>query len=197
MNVTVKLTGVSPLLLRNPLLVDPDYEVTRAISAITGKRKKTEDDRREIERLEWYGGLYLEPSTNGGGPTLVQPTSKVRKSIIDAARIYKLGAQVERALLFDGIYVPLIYDGPRDIDKLWESGRYLSRLSVGINKKRVMRVRPQFFPWSLTVSGVFLTEVMDEADLVRCVETAGRAQGIGDNRVNGYGRYTAETLFHA
>lgn len=199
MNITITVKGISPLLMHNPRMADPDFEISREISKITGKTKKTEEDRREIERLEWYGGLYAE--TNGNGvPQVVQPTSKLRKCIIDAARNYKLGKKVEQALLFDGLYVPLAYDGPRDIDKLWESQLYISRLSVGIgtggSKKRIMRVRPQFFPWGMAVSGIFLPEVMDPSDIKRCVEVAGRAIGIGDNRVNGYGRFTAEVSLH-
>lgn len=194
MNITIALQGTSPLLMHNPRMVDPDFEISREISKLTAKRQKTEEDRREIERLEWYGGLYVE-AMNGSGPTVVQPTSKPRKAIIEAARIYRLGKQVERSLLFSAIYVPLAYTGPRDINKLWESGQFVSRLSVGIGNKRVMRVRPQFYPWAMTVTGIFLPEAMDADDLVRCVEIAGRAIGIGDNRVNGYGRFTAQVTF--
>jgi len=56
-----------------------------------------------------------------------------------------------------------------------------------------MRVRPQFFPWALTVSGVFVTDAgLNVDELKRIVDLAGRVEGIGDNRVNGYGRFTAE-----
>lgn len=134
MNITISIKGVSPLLMHNPRMVDPDFEITREISKLTGKKKKTEEDRREIERLEWYGGLYTEVNGNGK-PIVVEPTSKLRKCIIEAARIYKLGRDVERALLFDGLHAPLSYDGPREIDKLWQSQLFVSRLSVGIGYK--------------------------------------------------------------
>lgn len=194
MNITISIKGVSPLLMHNPRMVDPDFEINILIKQLTGKKKKTEEDRREIERLEWYGGLYTDTNSDGK-PIVVQPTSKVRKATIEAARIHRQGKDVERALLFDGVYTPLVYSGPREIDKLWESQQYISRLSVVLNGKRIMRVRPQFFPWAFSVSGIFLAEVMDTADIVRFVEVAGRAQGIGDNRVNGYGRFTAEVSF--
>ncbi|MBK8123994.1 MAG: hypothetical protein IPK54_10670 [Dokdonella sp.] len=71
--------------MHNPRMVDPEYDLNRQIKAITGKRKKTDEDLREIERLEWYGGLYEE---NG---VVVQPTSKVRKCLIEAAKIRKPG----------------------------------------------------------------------------------------------------------
>lgn len=194
MNITIAVKGVSPLLMHNPRMADPDFEINIRIKELTSKKKKTEEDRREIERLEWYGGLYTE--VNGDGkPVVVQPTSKPRKATIEAARINRQGKDVERALLLDGVYTPLVYSGPRDIDKIWESQQFVSRLSVVIGGKRIMRVRPQFFPWAFSVTGIFLTEVMDTANIVRCIEMAGRANGIGDNRVNGYGRFTAEVTF--
>ena len=189
MDIRINVKGVSPLLMHNPQMVDPDFELNRRIKEITGKRNKTEDDRRDIERLEWFGGLYVD------GGELVQPTSKLRKATIEAARIHRLGKQVERALLFGDINTPLIYEGPRDINKLWEAGTCVSKLPVGLSGKRVMRTRPMFLPWAFSVSGILLTEVMDKDDLVRTVELAGRAIGIGDNRINGYGRFTAEVEF--
>ena len=195
MNILISVTGSSPVLHHNPRLADPDDEFARAISEITRKRQKTEEDRREIDRLEWYGGLYTEDSTNGKPPLVVLPASKLRKCIIEAGRLYRLGKRIEQALFLDDLNLPLIYEGPREINKLWESKAYLSRLSVVIQGKRVMRVRPQFYPWSLVASGVFLPEVMDVNDLCRCIEVAGRAIGLSDDRVNGYGRFRAEVSF--
>lgn len=150
MNITIAVKGVSPLLMHNPRMVDPDFEINIKIKELTRKKNKTEEDRREIERLEWYGGIYTD--TNGDGkPIVVQPTSKLRKSAIEAARISRQGKDVERALLFDGVYTPLIHNGPRGIDELWRSQQYISRLSVVLSGKRIMRVRPQFFPCALYV----------------------------------------------
>ncbi len=186
MNIAITLTGTSPLLMHNPQMVDPEFDICRSIKAITDKRKKTDEDRRTIERLEWYGGLYLE---NG---LVVQPTSKVRKCLINTARISKMGKFVERALSFRSLNTPLIYEGSRDIDALFADPgrRYTSRLSVGVGNKRVMRVRPQFFPWSLRVEGLLVEDAgLNFDEFSRIVELAGLVEGIGDNRVNGYGRF--------
>lgn len=95
MKVMFELKGVSPLLMHNPIMVDPEFEISRQIKAITAKRKKTDDDLRQIEKLEWYGGLYTEQ--NGNGLVVVQPTSKVRKCIVNTAKISKQGKSIERA----------------------------------------------------------------------------------------------------
>lgn len=186
MNIIIKVTGTSPLLMHNPRMVDPEFELNREIKALTAKRKKTDDDLKNVERLEWYGGLYEE---NG---IVVQPTSKLRKCIVNTAKISKQGKSIERALSFETLNVPLVYDGPRKIDEIFKEPRFHSRLSVGISGKRVMRVRPSFFPWAMDVAGVFIEDAgLNFEDLVRIVDLAGIVEGIGDNRVNGYGRFNA------
>src|SRR5215217_7167281 len=133
MKITITLTGRSPLLMHNPRMVDPEFELCREIAALTSKRKKTDNDRAEIERLEWYGGLY---TSNGVAPEhVVQPSSKVRKCLVNTARISKQGKQVERALSFAALEVPLVYDGPEEVDELFSDKRFHSRLSVGLNGK--------------------------------------------------------------
>lgn len=185
--VQISVVGTSPLLMHNPQMVDPENEINRQIKALTGKRKKTDEDLRTVERLEWYGGLYTERSDNG--PVIVQPASKLRKCLINTARISRLGKQIERALHFRQVNIPLAYEGPREIDELFADKQFTSRLSVGVGQKRVMRVRPEFMPWALVADAEFVEDAMNYDDLERIVELAGTVEGIGDNRVNGYGRF--------
>lgn len=193
MRVTVQLRGTSPILMHNPQMIDPECPINREIGLITAKRKKTDEDRAKLEKLEWYGGIYT--STNGHGTIVTQPTAKVRKCLINAARISKQGKMVERALSFGELDVPLIYDGPKDIDELFKESRFHSRLPVGIGGKRVMRVRPKFLPWSLDVSGLFVEDAgLNFDEFEKIVELAGIVEGIGDNRVNGYGRFTGKVV---
>jgi hypothetical protein len=173
-------------------MVDPEFDLNRQIKAITAKRKKTDEDLRLIERLEWYGGLYT--GTNGkAGPVVVQPTSKVRKCLINAARIFKQGKNVERALSFAELEIPLLHEGSKDIEKLFADNNFHSRMPVVVGGKRIMRVRPRFFPWAMSLSGLFIEDAgLNFEDLARIVEMAGVTEGIGDNRVNGYGRFTGK-----
>lgn len=189
MKIKVVLTGRSPLLMHNPRMVDPEFPANRKIKVLTAKRKKTDDDLKNIERLEWYGGLYHD------GDVIVQPTSKVRKCLVNTAKIFKLGKAIERSVSFLDLTVPLSYDGPKDIDEVFAQPKFHSRLSVGVSGKRVMRVRPEFYPWSMEVDGIFIEDTgLNLDDLVRIVELAGQVEGIGDNRVNGYGRFEGKLV---
>lgn len=184
MNITLTLRGNSPLLMHNPRMVDPEFELNRQIKTLTSKRKKTEDDLQQIEKLEWYGGLYTD------NDIVCQPTSKIRKCLVNTAKINKLGKSLERALLFTSLNTPLIYEGSRNIDELFADKKFHSRLSVGVGNKRVMRVRPSFFPWALKAEGIYVPDAgLNHDELRAIVELAGVVEGIGDNRVNGYGRF--------
>lgn len=190
MRITITLTGTSPLLMHNPQMVDPEFELNRQIKALTSKRKKTDEDNRQIARLEWFGGLYVEDGV------IVQPTSKVRKCLINTAKISKMGKMVERALSFATLSVPLDYHGPKDPQMVFTDPQFHSRLSVGVGNKRVMRVRPKFFPWALSATGIFVEDAgLNKEDITRFVELAGVVEGLGDGRTIGYGRFTGEVVW--
>lgn len=188
MDIKLEITGTSPMLMHNISLADPDNPIVREIQTYTSKRKKTEDDRRAIERLEWFGGLYVEDGR------VVMPTGNIRKSFINAGKITKQGTQVTRALQFTEMFVPLAYDGPDDPQELFKRTEFHDRSAVGISGKRTMRVRPKFPRWALVADAILLESVMDPDDLRRVAELAGKAEGLGDNRVNGFGRFTVRIV---
>lgn len=196
MKIEFILRGTSPLLCHNPQMVDPENEFSRELKTISGKRKKTEEDYKRMEWLEWYGGIYT--GVIDGQMRVTQPSSKVRKCLINAARISKQGKQIERAVIMTQLNVALIYEGSEavtdlaaELDRLQSNPAFNSRLSVGIGgTKRVMRVRPQFPQWGMIVQAEFVTDAgLNFSELQAITDLAGRAERIGDNRVNGYGAF--------
>lgn len=185
MNITLELTGTMPMLMHNIALADPDNPIVQEIQTFTSKRKKTEDDRRAIERLEWFGGLYVDQGR------IVLPTANIRRCLVEAGKVTKQGTQITRALSFTELDVPLAYDGPQPVEEMFKLPSFHDRAAVGIQGKRTMRVRPKFPVWAVVASAVLLESVMDIDDLRRVTALAGQAIGIGDNRVNGYGRFVA------
>ena len=190
MRVSLELTGTTTLLCHNVQLSDPDNEFVQEMGVIHAKRKKTDEDRKAVERLEWYGGLYIAPGIDG--PAM--PTANVRRCFNEAAKITRQGKQVERALFFTDLHIPLVYDGPRDVGDLFDLPEHHNRASVRIGTSRIMRVRPCFPQWAIVATAELLEDVMDPEDLARIVERAGLAEGLGDNRRNGYGRFTGRVV---
>jgi hypothetical protein len=186
MQVQTRLIGTSALLMHNPQLADPDHEITKAIKKISAKRSKTDDDRHAMERLEHAGGLYVD----SGGPYV--PVYWLARCFEEAAKVRKLGAAVLRALVYDQLQFPLIYEGPRDPDGLYALPRFQHRATIVVSRRRIVRMRPQFPEWELVATWELLTDVLNYDDFAEIVELSGRMQGIGDGRKLGYGRFVAK-----
>jgi hypothetical protein len=184
--VITKLTGTRPLLLHNVQLADPDNRWARQIAQITKKRKKTEEDRKLISDLEWEGGLYIH---NG---VISMPTANVLRAFVETAKIGKQGKTITRALTPTELSVPLIYSGPQDLEELKSKLEFRDQAMVRVGTQRVLRTRPIFRSWGVFLEWELLTEVLDLSDFERIVIQAGRVEGLGDNRTNGYGRFAAE-----
>jgi hypothetical protein len=192
--VTLELTGKTPLLCHNVRLADPDDEFAQRLKEITEDRtfKKTEEGRRAMEKIEWFGSLYTE---NGSGPML--PTTNIRRCFERAATTYKKGKDVTKSVHFQDVMVPIAYEGPSNINKLWEKPEFRSRLMVRIGQQRVPRCRPQFPRWAVVAEAILIEDVLDFRLFKTIVELAGQAEGLGDNRTNGYGRFDINVAKHS
>ena len=190
MQVRIDITGTTPLLMKSSAGVDAEHPLNKAISLLTKKTasKRTAEENRELRRLEWTLAIYTD------GERVVYPTANVVRCLKEAGKVTRQGTQITRGLSLDGIDVPLSYarNGHAQVEDLFDDSNFVDVRAVGVGVKRVMRTRPRFLPWAVTLNGDVFDDVMDVSDLRRIVELAGRAIGLGDNRVNGFGRFTAE-----
>lgn len=191
MKVLLKLdgrtaSGGSPLVMHNERLADPLNDFTRQIAAVSKKRNKTEADHIEIARLEFLGGLY----TNGNGPCV--PAWNILRCLQDGARRHKRGMDVPRGVFPLGDHADVLYEGDkiRDPDKLWKSGEFALRKTVGIQRSRTMRTRPIFTEWQAALP-VEVDPVIFDIDTLQVFwKDAGRYAGLGEMRPV-YGRFDA------
>jgi hypothetical protein len=58
----ISIRGVSPLLMHNGQTADPLNTFSKQLKAVSGKRKKTEEDYAEMSRIEWHAALYVTRS---------------------------------------------------------------------------------------------------------------------------------------
>lgn len=190
----IDLTGTTPLLMHNAQLSDDFNPIVREMKRINAKKtKKTDEDKIEVARLEFTGGLYF---TEDLGP--VMPAKNLNATILNAAKITRERPTVVRAgLVFDSLLYKLEYDGPRDIDSLWGKGesKFVSRESIAVQSSRVMRTRPVFDEWAVHLIAEFDSSELDPERFAEFVVKAGRMVGLGDWRPekNGqYGRFDAK-----
>jgi hypothetical protein len=186
--LTIKFEGTNPLLMHSDKLSNPISDEAKAMKALTSKRKKTDEDHEEIALLEWKAGLYYEPDL---GPYI--PGWNARQSIWEAAKLSKCGKDVERGVQVLTEMCPLQYDGPRDLKKLWAAKKFADVRAVVVQRARTMRCRPIFRNWSFETSFLVDTEVIDQDNVLRFAETAGRLIGIGDFRKM-FGRFDAKRV---
>lgn len=176
------IRGISPLLCHNGRLCDPLNEIAREMKKISGKRKKTDDDYAELARLEWEGGMYFD---SDGKPCI--PGENIEATIVSAAKQSRCGPKAKSGVMVDD-NPQIIYKGPSDLDKMWNSGNYKLTKRMVVQRAAIMRTRPMWSDWELKFTATYNPEVLNEADLVSWVETAGRIIGLGDSRPR-YGRF--------
>lgn len=171
------LDGTAPLLM-NSADADRDSALFRTYTLLGQKKGKTLDDEARLRELEWELRIYLDADL---GPYI--PGRNVKGLLTEAAGKFRKGATLNRSLITLLSRIPLEYEGPRDQAGLWEAGfRYSTMVkNAGFNGGRVVRCRPMFENWRLSVDMAFDPEEVDFDTLGLIVERAQR-YGLGDYR---------------
>ena len=184
--VTLKITGLTPLIVHNGQLADPLNKFSKAIKAVTGKRKKVDADYEELARLEFLGGLYLKDSR----PCM--PSQALEAMMISAAKKQRKGADFKSGMLIEeSPYIE--YDGPTNPDELWADERFRIVAGVKVSQSRVMRTRPQFLQWSLQFGVTYIEELLNKRDIIEVATIAGWQIGLCEWRPK-FGRFKADVI---
>jgi hypothetical protein len=190
--IRFKFTGVAPLIQHSSRLADPLDDATRALKAITSKKKKTDADLEEMARLEWQGGLVLSAAGR-----VCLAARQIEAMIYEAARSTRAGKDAQRAVYVEDD-AELNFAGSKPgkfaLDAAWESKNFSLRVPARVQQARVMRTRPIFSGWSTDRVVVKIDKSgFDIKALVDVVILAGEKIGVGDWRPR-YGRFLAEVI---
>jgi hypothetical protein len=172
--LNVSIVGIAPLLMHNGRLCDPMNPFTKALKSLTGKRKKTDEDQIAIAMAEWRGGLYTDAENR-----VVIPGENLESMFVDGAKKSKRGTQAKSGIFCDGSW-PLIYDGPKDVDKLAADPKFRDTRGVGVQQSRVMRTRPIFRNWKLDFVMSYDPAQFNQSDISEILTTAGANVGLCD-----------------
>lgn len=183
MNTTkIRITGTTPLIMHNGRLADPLDPFTQALAKLTCKKQKTLEDHKAVSKAEWYGSLYTD---DDGRPCL--PGEVLEAALVEGAKKFKLGKVAKGGIIVVGNF-PLEYDGPKNIDKLWDHGGYLKRSAVKVQMSRVMRSRPIFPQWTCSFDVLWDPSMLKDEDQLSEIATAAGQSGVGDWRPK-FGRF--------
>ena len=181
--------GTRPLVMHWGRLADPTHPIVKDIKKITGKRKKTDEDHLELQRLEFQGGLY-HVQTSPKRVTVCLFADAIEATIAKGATCLKKGKLVKESIICEEPWYALEYDGPKTVKGLFENDKFRLTCGVRVGTSRVMRTRPVFPEWavefSLEVDGI------GPADMEEIMHYAGR-KGTCDFRPR-YGRFVSELL---
>jgi hypothetical protein len=186
LKVRLEIAGTAPLIMHSAKGVDPLHPLVKEIKKLTGKRKKTEDDMEQIARLEFEVSMYF---LDGIGPYL--PGVNIERCLVEGGRITRAGKTIERGLFVTDNEVPLLYEGPRTIEGLWENQNFRSMEAVGVGGRKIIRCRPIFREWAADCDAEVDPTVLNVDDLRQIADHAGSMAGLGDWRPR-YGRFVVK-----
>jgi len=184
--IKVRIDGIAPTLMHNNQMCNPLNPFTKKMKAITGKRKKTDEDVLEIAKIEWEAGLYFDEKI---GPYF--PSTNIEAMMRDAAKKLKKGTDVKQSVRVFPLEIPLIYTGPRDLEglkKIAYSGEkvngedFFDMRAVGIQSSTIMRTRPRFNKWALEFEIVADDKIFNVDDIIQILTIAGSKIGLSDYR---------------
>ena len=182
MQIRVKIKGTRPILFHSGALVDPQNEFAKRLKEVSGKRAKTEADHKEMARLEFLGSFddYVDDAGN-----IVIPEANIHAVIVKGAAKTKKGTAAKEAIVGlaeAGAKFTFPRKGDKSPEALWESGEFVDRRRVVVQRNSIMRTRPKFREWTCEFT-LEVDENLCNLDEVRqWLETAGSRVGLGDYR---------------
>lgn len=181
-SLLVKIEGVSPLLMHNGQTADPLNSWSKAMKAITSKRKKTDADIEELARIEWFAGLYLNSDQYP-----IIPSTNLESMVEEGAKVQKLGKQFKSAISVDSDAL-VIFPNRRRAEELWGDESHRDARGVRVGQSRVIRNRPIFREWACSFTVNFDDEQVNASQITSAINDAGRQKGLMDYRPK-FGRF--------
>ena len=183
----LEITGSSPLLMKSTKGVNPLHPMTKELKSFTSKRVKTDEDYASMFWIDYQLGAYYDETLG-----MYLPAEVLEACIREGAKANRLGEKSKVAVFILDDKIALEYDGPKDIKRLYDAvgDKFKDIRAVTVNKSKVMRCRPRFEAWGLTVELHLDEKLMNPEQLQNALLIAGTQKGLGDYRPR-YGRFTA------
>jgi hypothetical protein len=190
--VKVRITGKTPLLMHSSQLANPFNKYAKQLADLNTQKKRKGVDKLEMlakmADVEWEGGLYFDDKL---GPII--PAEVVRANILAGARLTRGGKSAERGIFIPCAAFKLEYDGSRDLETLKKDENFRDQRMVSVQQSKVLRTRPKFNEWAVTIEVGFDEATIAREDLLRYIHDGGTI-GYGDALSLGFGKFSAKEL---
>lgn len=181
----LKLTGTSPLIMHSGQTSDPSNIFSKEIKKISGKRGKVEADFEAMSKIEFQAGLYKT------GKEICVPSYVLDAAFLNGGKKFKLGNQFKSGVFVKEDAILEFPDKGKTDEELYPI--YAFKIAVKVGQAKVIRTRPKFDTWSLTVEVDIDSEIIDKDDVFKSIQKAGEVVGIGDWRPR-FGRFKVEII---
>jgi hypothetical protein len=197
----IRWIGTRPLLISNGEQSNPINPEVLRIKPFATKRNKTEQETRELAKMQYMAALYYDPEI---GPFL--PLRNINRALQQGAAKNKKEKLFKSSLLVEGIVgknrdkaaAKIIYDGPSDPEKLYGKGYGSSQfVEQGMGKLNgktsVLITRPIFPIWAVEFIAIFEEDSISVIDVTTASDLAGRLVGVGTWRPL-HGQFKSEII---
>ena len=191
--MNIRFNGTTALLMHSvAIAINPTHPLSIAIKknqSITAK-KRTDEHAIELMRLKWMQSIYHDDQI---GPFI--PAENVEATIRMAAQKRRKGKDVTCGLFVSPDRIPLIFDGPRDIDSLYADERFrdVRNARIPSSKAAILVSRPRFNHWRIDFSLEYDPEILNRHEIADFCTYAGVYVGLCDYRPR-YGRFESVVL---
>lgn len=185
-SMNVSFVSDAPILLHNSRLANPMDEFAKQLKEVSGVKKKTDEHHAKMQKIEWFGSLYLNHENK-----IIIPSEMIEACLTEGAKKSKLGKAFKSSVFVHDAPVLQFEDMNENINDLFTKGKYVDARIVKVGMNRIVRTRPIFMQWSIDFSIHYDQEVIKEAEIVAAATVAGVQVGIGDYRPK-FGRFKAE-----
>ena len=180
---TYRVKGDVPLVVHNGRLANPLNAFSKDLKKLTSIKGKTDKVLEQIARCEWAGGMYTD---SDGEPCI--PGEVIEATVHGGAKKSKLGKQFLASVTCDGSS-KIEFDGPRNLDDLYEDEDHRLSVMVKVGTSKVLRTRPKFDDWEVKFTLKYDPEIIQKDALDRAVVAAGTQCGLGTWRPK-FGRFS-------
>ena len=182
-NLKVTWKGTTPLIMHSCQCVNPLHPISREMKKYTSKRTKTEDDLIKISDLEWEAGAYWQD-----GVGLYIPAENVEATIVNGAKNFKKGTDVQKYVNVTDLIIPFNYGENLTKEELIKDYKYRDSRPMTVMRAKVLRTRPRFDQWDITFNLSYEESKMDLDTIINIMEYAGAYVGLCDSRPK-YGKF--------
>jgi hypothetical protein len=181
--ISIDVEGITPMLLHNGQTADPLNEFSKELKKVSGKRNKTDEDHALMGDIEWRAGLYWDDKLG-----VFMPAENLQAMLLAAAKKTKQGAQSIHILVDDDMAIK--FKNSTKFDKLEKDPDMRDRRICRVGTAKIARTRPKIpAGWSGTINLLIDVDGIDEDDVIKFAETAGKIIGMGDWRPEKRGRF--------